>query len=258
MTKVHGSHLRFIPKTPTIRTITTETPSSDNVDGISIDSSQQRKWGLKIFRCTYTSQPRWEKYVSLIHHHIRESDVHAYEKTLEDLDCPIIEDREKLDGATWKQARTMFDEMVLADIKADPPSDHHMIVVPPIGTKKRLEFDMQSTPRLQYFIYADQASVDSVVDCTSEHPQWSEGDYWFTVVFTGLLRPQISEVDDNGVWIRDYELDPDEPSGNDNDTWKGLYQKIKLTDFMEAYSEMERFQLVHNYIREDGITDLSF
>ena len=221
---------------PYNRSIATYIPSEedDTTEKIvdMIQNGQLQNWGLSIVRCTYASQFRWDRYISLIHRHIQERIYHDLLRST--LNCPIIEDRDRLDGATWKQARGIFDEWVVADIKANPPDYSKFSQPPPTEANKRLESDIYRAPRWEYFIYADQASMESILDCTEEDPWMSKGDCWLTIVTTGLKQPRQFFEDDNGVWIRDYEGD----LSDGIDSWKGLCQKIKAMDVVPAYVDI--------------------
>lgn len=141
------------------------------------------------------------------------------------------------------------DEWVLDEFKANP-RDYSKYSQPSTCAKSRLLNAISQTPRLGYLIFADQASVDSVVECTEEMPSLSERDYWFTVVATGLRQPQIFYEDDHSVWIRDYEDDEDDEHG----CRKALYQKVKATDLVGVIIEILDDAFVDTEVGDDGVS----
>ncbi|KAK4157150.1 hypothetical protein C8A00DRAFT_29859, partial [Chaetomidium leptoderma] len=68
----------------------------------SLEQYKLAQWGFVIFRCTYGSQEKWDKFVALLKEHASESDYfewRAMEHVHDRLAWTIIQDAETLDGA---------------------------------------------------------------------------------------------------------------------------------------------------------------
>lgn len=196
----------------------------------------QMKWGLPIVRCTYKSQPRWEQFLAVLHGHIQHDFLDKDPENGPDLQstlvCNIIEDEERLEGASWKEARNVFDEWVLQDIKAhplEPPIVFHPVISTYKREKNKFKEDIARSPYWQHFIYVDETSVASVLDhVPSEMMKVMSPHYWITVVIS-----RLSEYDADGNLM-----------GDDDDIAlpRELYKKFKIDQFLRVYAT-----LAHEY-----------
>ena len=140
----------------------------------SIDDG--RDWGFSILRCTYKSQSEWDLFLSKIRDDLdgyfafpADSDLRAK------LRCPIVEDQTKLDNATWREASVVFNDMLMDDLQKAKPDAK--------WTEDKISWAIYGIPRQQFFIYADQASVDSVIKCgESGVAKRGRRKYFFTLV----------------------------------------------------------------------------
>ena len=154
---------------------------------------------------------------------------------LSSLSCPIIEDRARLDNATLEDARTKYDEWVWEQMRGFQDTilegeDELYMGEPNYRKAKDMfkEWDVHEVqlakqkgrigiphmtvdqinllspfmePRWSFFILADQASVDSVVDHAEEGERMKSGCYYFTVVRSDLI------VREHGVGADDRYFD---------------------------------------------------
>lgn len=150
------------------------------------------------------------------------------------LKIPIIEDAARLDGVTWKQARTRYNEWVWDYLKQKPGFN-------PLWDISKIEEKVghmiTRSPHLEFFIFADQASVDSVVDCTTLD---APGAYFFTLVATGLRTTRIFSVDDDLNIMKDDEEREE--------------AKFRLYDFVRVYASIVSNTWPEYMREEDGIS----
>jgi len=214
-----------------------EVKATDSIRQGGLLKQQGGKWGLPIVRCTYSSDARWEKYMSLLHKDISNSinEDSTDVDLLSSLSCPIIEDRARLDNATLEDARTKYDEWVWEQMRGFQDTilegeDELYMGEPNYRKAKDMfkEWDVHEVqlakqkgrigiphmtvdqinllspfmePRWSFFILADQASVDSVVDHAEEGERMKSGCYYFTVVRSDLI------VREHGVGADDRYFD---------------------------------------------------
>ena len=136
-----------------------------NVIRNSIKSPQadwpQADWGWSIVRCTYASDDEWAAFLTRFR-----NDIDDYFRFQSDVDLrlrlriPVVEDRKRLDGATWEQARTAFMDMLQEDSKNRDGNSWHLP-----DPQSRIGWAKHEIPQSTFFIFADQASVLSVVGC---------------------------------------------------------------------------------------------
>jgi hypothetical protein len=137
-------------------------------------SDNQNKWGLPIVRCTYRSQERWDQFLALYYRHnyqdFLDQDTENGPDLQSTLVCNIIEDRAQLEGASWKQAREVFDAWVPQDMEAHPLGPLPVQSFTPKDPKEKWKEDIRRSPYWHYFIYVDEASIASGLDLdTPEH-----------------------------------------------------------------------------------------
>jgi hypothetical protein len=213
-----------------------------------IEHNVQKRWGLAIICCTYTSQTRWDVYVSLICKHIQQSLDLEKDSFLKDiLSCPMIEDLQRLDGATWKEARARF------DMKANPlgPTMYRQLEFK--TPEEKLKDEIRRAPYWMLFVYADEASVASVVDTVIEPGEGSaEGDPWLTIVASALMESRSCFEDENGVMVEDCE-------GSVEDEFPKLYLKIRIDDLMHLYARVAGDEGIYTLDRQipgdDGVCE---
>lgn len=208
-------------------------------------------WGWTVVRCTYQSQSQWEEFLALL---IEDLDFvlrHPADRTIRDaLYCQVIEDP-SLDEAGWKRARETFDQWALTEMREK---------LPPVYTQDwpasgnisqiSLKSALCTSPRWRAFVYADQESVDSI---TGSGRCWKikeqGGGYFINIVTSGIAPVGYYEVDDNDVWLKDYE--------SQNVDRQVLRQKVRGCRLLELHRAMLGDLWPDRYIvNDDGITEL--
>lgn len=86
-------------------------------DAVDIELALQEnkivQWGFVIFRCTYGSQEKWDKFIARIKEPARAYlEATGMEHVYEKMAWTIIEDAEALDGADILHTSRMFEEWV--------------------------------------------------------------------------------------------------------------------------------------------------
>jgi hypothetical protein len=119
----------------------------------SLANYKVAQWGFVLFRCTYGSQEKWDKFVALL-----KEDAHDFfewrdmEHVYDNLAWTIIEDAETLDGAGIVETSRRFREWV------EGPGRQEMQGSVFAGEES------PSWPRYYYFLHVDEESLESVVD----------------------------------------------------------------------------------------------
>lgn len=183
------------------------------------------KWGFAILRCTYSSDALWTEYLKRIRDHIahklnfeQDDDLRAK------LEIPIFESP-ILDGLTWMQARDIFDAWALEEVKAHPRYNDTCLKQQDLT----LHLVLGSSPRTEFFVYADEASVNSVVNSGQSFREIrAPGAYYFTVVATGLRTPRVYHAKKDGTPVKDYE--------GSEETREALRQKWKANEYVGLYA----------------------
>ena len=110
------------------------------------------QWGFVIFRCTYSSQEKWDKFLALL-----KEDVHNYfewtatEDVYDSMAWTIIEDADKLDSADIVETSRRFKDWVGNQGKQEMQGSV-------------LSDAWHYYPRYIFFIHVDEESLESVVD----------------------------------------------------------------------------------------------
>ena len=120
--------------------------------GLMIQAMQQtgyHKWGFCLYRCTYSDDEAWLRYVEHMRKRIIDSlELRDQRYLLEKyLDIQIIEDRDKLDNAKKDFVRAHFAEQAEGDRQR-------------LGTASIYAMRM---PRFNFCLYVDQACLDTLL-----------------------------------------------------------------------------------------------
>jgi hypothetical protein len=125
----------------------------------TIHENKHTKWGLLIYRCDYTSNDAWARFVSNVRHEM-DAGLEACKATdlRDSLEVTVQEDRATLDGATIDQVRNLFKEWVQSDeAKAENNNEPYA--------------DFQF-PRYTYCVHVDADALDSVVNRAPQPPEF--------------------------------------------------------------------------------------
>lgn len=137
----------------------------------SLEEYKLNHWGFVIYRCTYGSQEKWDKFLALAkqeaHNYLKRSgkgDLWVYDK----MDWTVIEDAETLDGASILDTSRKFRAWVEANGRVEIHGSIFTDVWPNI-------------PRYSFFMYVDEESLESVVD--EEKAKDRDAGYFCKIVY---------------------------------------------------------------------------
>lgn len=128
----------------------------DHQLGLIIQGMQQtgfQKWGFLVYRCTYSDDEAWLRYVQYIRDKTIANLDHLGQRFLLEkyLDIQVVEDRNQLDGASKSQVRSLF---------ADWAENHRQTEQGGPGMASRCA---KMIPRFNYCVYVDQACLDTLL-----------------------------------------------------------------------------------------------
>lgn len=236
--------------------------------GLEEDNLQQ--WGFVIFRCTYKSQEKWEKFVTLVKQDV--SDFFEWRR-MEDLYArmawTIIEDQ-TLDCGSIGETSRRFHDWVETEGRQELQS-----------TSSVPEHDMSGySPRYLYYILMDEESLESVVN--DEKARLRDG-YFCTIVRSDnvLLREEMrekrrsrkekiaqgqctedgdkeeedNEDDDDDDYDDDYDEDDDD---EDDDKIMGdLRKRVKVDELVSLYVQLLFLDSWYTIWVDEGIAQLA-
>jgi hypothetical protein len=206
--------------------------------GNSLEKYKLKQWGFVMYRCTYNSQEKWDKFVALAKQGARDrferhgmEDLAVYDK----MTWTIIEDAETLDGASILDTSRRFRAWVGTD-----------------GREERQGSVFADTgdyaPRYHYHIHVDEESLESVVD--DERAREPSG-YFATV------------VRQDSVMIREAsrvagEIEDDQDPLDEELELLDSRKRVKLDELVELYARLLDIDSWYNiYVDLDvGIADV--
>jgi hypothetical protein len=221
-----------------------ETEDEKKVIRHSIKSSKA-DWGFSILRCTYESDEEWATFLKRFRDDLNGDLCFETDEDLRiKLRIPIVEDRELLNGATWDQARTFFMETLQDDSKKRDGNSQHLP-----DSNSRIGWAKHEIPQSTFFIYADQASVSSVVRCDErKEAKMGNGAYYFTLVWAdhtqhgvegrAMTQEEIEEIDDSP----------------DSEYHQLTRQNFKIYDFVTLYVHIVEDMWPNFVVHDDGIS----
>lgn len=208
------------------------------------DSNQNlklQKWGFVVVRCTYSSQQKWEKFISILH-----SETLATFKNEADSDLKstfaleVIEDEETLNRVDYKVARDRFDTLVRDELQAETDAGTDRKDFPDYITADRRYFiRIEDQPRRGFFIFADQEVVNSVVDVSEatlalEKKRLMQGGEYFVKVVRSGIEEKMDDDEEEDEEEEDEGYDVEE----DGDSRRFLWQRFKAWDLVRLYASI--------------------
>ncbi|KAL3418775.1 hypothetical protein PVAG01_08997 [Phlyctema vagabunda] len=218
------------------------------------------KWGFRIYRCDYTSQETWDKFLSLIKEDAREVlEEYGTAECFNTLGWNVIENKEALNGKSWKEVKaSIHDPWVLAELEKERKEGRDREWGDHLSEAVILQNRVEMHPEYEFFIFADETSVNSVVDCDKNATRSAPGGYYITIVQSDLVSKQGGWLDDWDSQDEEFEGVPrPEPDKTDPEQKKALVNNFKAWRLAEAYVALvngcwhEGFEGV-----ESGITEL--
>ncbi|KAH8909868.1 hypothetical protein BR93DRAFT_965940 [Coniochaeta sp. PMI_546] len=184
----------------------------------SLEKYKLKYWGFVIFRCTYSSQEKWDKFLTLV-----KEDCHSYfeDRGMEDIYdkmlWTVIEDAQTLDGATIPDANRSFLEWVENEGKQEMRGS-----VFPNNT--------YYAPRYSYFLYVDEESLESVAD---DEKAREPGGY-----FCKVVRSRKVQMDEEATNEDREEDDEEEDEGDKEHRLRGQRKRVKVDQLVLLYNAL--------------------
>lgn len=184
----------------------------------SLEKLKLKHWGFVVYRCTYGSQEKWDKFIAVVKQEAHSwlerwgtEELAVYDK----MELTVIEDAETLDSASILDTTRKFQAYVEEEKRTD---------------KTLQAYDC--TPRYHFFVHVDEESLESVVD--NEKARERIG-YFFKVVNT------------SSVMIREAarltgEIEPGYGPEDELDDSLDCEKKFRLKDFVQLYIDLLRSQ----------------
>lgn len=206
-------------------------------------------WGLHIYRCTYssTTDEEWSRYISMIRKDAYECLKELDEKDLLDtMEWTVVEDP-TLDGVTWQEARDRFDERLRNELLAlEKPYQSFIESVPGgIDTfwtpKGKINSYIHLKPSHEFFLFADEASVRSVIDRPEESNVINSKFNFLTLVKNGLQDNGMEAHSDLLEEMGESREDEDEETPDDDDEqyWRDLRKMVQAWDLVKVYATIK-------------------
>ncbi|KAK4149974.1 hypothetical protein C8A00DRAFT_18416 [Chaetomidium leptoderma] len=178
------------------------------------------KWGFVIFRCTYRSQEKWDKFVALAKAYARAYFEQCEMQTIYDrMEWTIIEDAAALDGADIVETSRRFREWIDWG-----PGRQEMV-----GTK--LSPTLDRYVRYTTFLHIDEESLESVVDDAKAR---EEGGYSCKIVNGGAVL-----LEDNALLAaKDREEVRAVEEVDEAELWE-FRKRVKINGLVSVYANLD-------------------
>jgi hypothetical protein len=151
----------------------------------------QKKWGLVIYRCTYTDDTKWAQFMEVFEamgrcHTVEDPELDA------SLAFDVREDRARFQSEDLSMVREHFKSWIHSnEIKTDFREENHEEIDKDADLLHRIHSIQLNKwkpahltcPRYSYFIYVDDPAMESVL-AHKDNSQWWRGNYcgWVNVV----------------------------------------------------------------------------
>lgn len=210
-------------------------------------------WGFVTYRCTYSSQEKWDKFMSLLKqeaqqflHSDSDSDLRS------SLIWTVIEDEDNLDGVEYPEARTLHDQWVREEIQRDIDHGTARPNIPAyMSGLGEFHQRIRDQPRYEFFIFADEEVVNSVVDAHEANQKDRQGLFYFIkVVRTGIVEKFEEDEDE------DEEDEEEEYDEDDGDARRFVWQKFKAWDVVRLYASILRGGWPDHHAEMYGVCDI--
>lgn len=151
----------------------------------------------------------------------------------------MLEDAASLSGFDYKIARDRFDEWAQGEIEKDTKDVDVVEFAAQVGVfsagEKAKILLAKQEPRKRFFIFADEVSVDSVVDCDAEHYRGRVGGYYVLVVRSGLSDVPMEYLENEEDEAEEDAWDDEEVN---EEGWCGSRQKFRAWDLGKIYASL--------------------
>jgi hypothetical protein len=214
---------------------------------------QTNTWGFRIYRATYSDQARWDKFITLLKDDAQEFlEDPKDQDLLRGLTWDVVEDEAKLNGKNWDEAIKVHDAWVLSELTKETACGRDKITENYVGrwsSRNIIELRTKSKPHWEFFIFADEESVNSVLDADANNTRGQPGTYFITVVQSGLVcKSEMGFSDDE---------DEDDAVELEVIPRKAYWQRFRGWLLVDVYASVITGLWPMNYqVREDELSDI--
>lgn len=185
---------------------------------------------------------------------VDDEDPDCYADLLKGISWQVIEDRSKLSDKSWEEVRDVHDAWVLSELDKETANEGNND--DKSGEAKESNFmirmeretNVQSKAHWEFFIFADDESVDSVVDADANSTRGQAGTYFITVVQSNFVcKSEMGFEDSEEEDYEEQELDPVPREAN--------WQRFKMWTMVDVYASLLSGSWPRNgIVGEDGLS----
>ncbi|KAK4118044.1 hypothetical protein N657DRAFT_651707 [Parathielavia appendiculata] len=188
----------------------------------ALDLYRLNDWGFVLFRCTYRSQEKWDKFAALVWGHARDPFeeaglMHVYAR----MRWTVFENPAGLDGADIVETSRRFMDWVERGPGGRELAGSVFCNFPP---------DCVDTPRHTFFLHVDEESLESVVDDARAR---EKGGYFCTVVRANNVFFNGVEALGNGEYLWDGGRRLEEEDMED------ICKRVRIDDLVGVYADLQ-------------------
>lgn len=195
----------------------------------SLERHKLKQWGFVIFRCTYKSQEKWDKFIGFMKQDASDYfEWRGMEDVYDRMAWTIIEDADALEG-TDLATTARFTQWVKG----------------PEGREDRDGSIFDKGPRYTFFLHADEESLESVVDDAKAR---EASGYFCKVVRAGmaLMPEQEPEWQDEGDGQAEEEEDEEEELVD-------VRKRVKIDALVPFYAIVPSTNMWYNIGIKEGV-----
>ncbi|KAG7284553.1 hypothetical protein NEMBOFW57_010931 [Staphylotrichum longicolle] len=144
----------------------------------SLEQYDIRRWGFVIYRCTYSSQEKWDKFMGLVKKHARDYfEEWRMDHVYDSLSWTIIEDADNLNGADIVKTSRRFKDWADSQGKQEMEGSEFSTTW---GSGEHIECEEEDEWEIDYEErdYRKRVKIDSLVDL---YCYLLDGDEWYNL-----------------------------------------------------------------------------
>ncbi|USP74653.1 hypothetical protein yc1106_01927 [Curvularia clavata] len=186
---------------------------------------KHKKWGFLIYRCDYSSDEAWAKFLSNLNWEVENQlKIFKAEHLWDTMEMTPKEDKKVLDGATVDQVRNIFTEWVRSDEARAEINDG------PCGAF--------TYPRHTFCVHVDADVLDSVVNRAPQPPTWDRRH----IAYANLVQLRHEDfAEELGIPVQDFTNNDEEDEEEDDASEYGDLNFVKVPlSYLgpESYNEL--------------------
>jgi hypothetical protein len=213
---------------------------------------KHKPWGFLIYRCDYTSDDLWEKFMSNLRYDVEEWLLTIKAHDLKDaLEMTPVENKKTLDGATVDQVRDLFKDWVKSD-----EARNEMGQGAPCGAFK--------SPRYTYCVHVDVDVMDSVVNRAPQPPIYDTREIGYVNMVQLRFEDFVEEARSASIyWKMYWRIGRGNSTEESDDEWEDVEEDEDFVKVPLGYLGAEAYNKLYDpftweryltYRREDDVS----